>query len=229
MHYFINSWDLSAGVLEITNRATVHQIAQVLKLRAGEKIVLGDGEGKAFDAEILIMNTKSVQVEILGESNLASEPSREVVLYCAILKKENFELVCQKATEVGAKLIVPLLTERVIKTDLNFERLEKIVKEAAEQSRRLNVPEVLQPVKFTDAVRELKNPADNRLCHFGGENSAGRRLPATVGIFIGPEGGFTEAEVNLARERGLEVVSLGVNILRAQTAATVAVWVVVNS
>src|SRR6185503_3112201 len=95
---------------------------------------------------------------------------REVTLYCSILKKENFELVCQKATEVGAYAICSIIAERTVKTGLNRPRLEKIIKEAAEQSGRSSLPILLEPMSFPEALSSSKANDLNVLFDKEGKN-----------------------------------------------------------
>lgn len=227
-HYFINNWDLALGNFEIRDRESVHQIYQVLKLKPGETIILGDGDGLVFDAEIISLDTKSIQTNILRASDKVVEPRRPVVLYGALLKKENFEVVAQKATEIGIKEIVPIITERTVKTAINFDRLSKIAKEAAEQAGRAVVPEILEPISFKEALDDLKDKNVNYFCHFGGEPMPTAVKGERANLFVGPEGGWTDTEVVLARERELKIVSLGKTALRAETAAIVASHLAVN-
>lgn len=229
MHRFILSIKLSAGEIKIEDREIVHQIKDVLRLRAGEKIILSDDKGGEAEGEILELGTKKIIVRLGKIKKNESEPKRSVVLYCAILKRENFEWVVQKAVEVGVKKIVPLITDRTVKGALNMVRLQKIAKEATEQSGRGVVPVIEKPIEWKKVITSLSPGQLNLFCHFGGEQIVKiKSVNKDVGIWVGPEGGWSEREGNEAKECGFKIVALGNTVLRAETAATAGSFVAVN-
>lgn len=214
----------------ILDKDCVHQIKNVLKLRPGERLVVCDGRGGEAAGEICESGRGVVSLRILNYSRSLSEAKRGVELYCALLKKENFELVVQKATEIGVAKIIPLITDRTIKLNINQSRLEKIAKEAAELSGRAIIPEIGQPVKFEQAISDAIDNQINIFFTPGGSALApeiffGKNL---VGVFIGPEGGWSEQELYLAETKNLFLGSLGKTILRGETAAIVAVYSAIN-
>jgi len=242
LHRFIGNFNLNEGSIEIKDSNLTNQIIKVLRLKGGDKFILSNGQLNEAQVQITRISKNSIVAEIIKKYKNQNEPKRKVTLYCAILKRENFELVAQKATEVGISEIVPVITERTIKTGLNIERLQKIIKEAAEQSGRGIVPALHEPIDFKEAVKNRKQNDCNFLFHpneallfgmpcerdgantskFSAENYA--CIPgskAEVGLFIGPEGGFSEAEIKLARENNLKIASLGKLTLRAETATIV--------
>ncbi len=156
------------------------------------------------------------------------------ILYCSILKRENFELVAQKSTEIGIKEIVPIISSRTIKMNLREDRLEKIIKEAAEQSDRGILPILNKPMKFDDALIHSRANDFNIFFHPGGEPVHGiKHAFQKVGIFVGPEGGWDEAEekavADLSTGAGhYKIANLGPLTLRAETAAIVATYAVLN-
>jgi len=232
IHRFIDNFDLSKNELEITGE-NAKQMAQVLKLKIGEKVELCDGKGISAIAEITKINKKGVLVkleEFLHQNK--DKQKKEVTLYCAILKKENFELVVQKTTECGISKIIPIITERTIKTGLNIERLQKIAKEASEQSGRNNVPEVSEPIKLEEAIKNTKginvffDSSGDSLLKAHGYFSASE---TNVNLFVGPEGGWTPKEIKKAKENNFSIASLGSLTLRGETAAIIATYLMVNS
>ena len=222
IHRFIISSDLSADNLEIVDREIVGQIKNVLHLKLGEKVIVGDGRGEEKLAEITGIGKSSVALKAQRLQKNGNEPKNSITLYCSILKKENFELVVQKATEIGVKHIVPVISERTIKLSLNQERLEKIAKEAAEQSGRGVVPVISGPMSFEEAVVNVSKAGSNFLFDSSGEVFKEEVISSgEISAFIGPEGGWVERELSLARSRGFNIVSLGKLTLRAETAAIV--------
>jgi 16S rRNA (uracil1498-N3)-methyltransferase len=158
------------------------------------------------------------------------EPTRRVILYCAVLKRENFELVVQKAVEIGVAEIVPIVTERTVKTNLNLSRLEKIIKEAVEQSGRGVLPKISAPQNFSDTLKAVKGNDINWFCAIGSDSMSTKLDSSvkTIGVLVGPEGGWTAHEIEQAKMAGLDFVGLGRTVLRAETAAIVATFLAVN-
>ncbi len=223
-HRFIGPFDLNADRLLLRDPGLIHQMRTVLKLRVGEKVVLADGTGSEALASISDLDPSGIEAKIV-ERRPSAEPKRKVALYCAVLKNENLEYAVEKAVEAGVAKIVPLITLRTVKLGLNLDRLRKIAKEAAEQSGRGIVPEIATPVRFKQALKEAAANDANYFFDVGGEDfSRAKPLTASAGVWIGPEGGWDESEKNAAKESGFAVVSLGALVLRAETAATVAVY-----
>jgi len=229
MHrFFITNEDsVSGGLVKIMSEELVHQMANVLRFRVGEKVVLLDGEGDEHEVEILEISKKFVNCRVIEKKVCDGEPSIKIVLYQAMTKNpERFEFVLQKGTEVGVSEFVPLITARTERQSLNkIDRLGRILKEAAEQSCRGIVPVLREVTEFKKLLKD--KPAG--MCILA-DPSGGRGLKEVcleikagdvVNIFIGPEGGLTEAEVEGAKEAGFEVVNLGKRILRAETAGMV--------
>ena len=228
IHRFIIQNNLKTDNLEIVDQEIVGQIKNVLRLKVGEEVIVGDGKGKEILAEIKEIGKSSIVLKINQVKENNNEPKNSVTLYCAVLKKENFELVTQKATEVGIKNIIPVISERTIKLGLNKERLEKIAKEAAEQSGRGVVPVISEPMSFEKAVESASREGSSFLFDSSGEVFKENSLNGEVSAFIGPEGGWTERELSLARSNGLSIVSLGKLTLRAETAAIIASYLLIK-
>ena len=231
-HRFIGDFDLRKGNLSITDGDFLNQARNVLRLKIGDRLILSDGKGKEAEGILEGLDKKSALVHISNRSENKNEPERKVVLYCALIKRENFEWVVQKATEVGLSAIVPIISERTVKLNLRKERLEKIIKEAAEQSGRTVVPSLSDPMDFNEALVEANKGNDLNLIFIPQASilisSLIFKKENRVGIFIGPEGGWTEKEIEKSREAGLKSVSLGNLTLRSETAAVVASHIVAN-
>ena len=166
IHRFIDDFNLSGKEVEITGEIA-HQMAKVLKLEIGEQVELCDGKGTNVLGKIIKLSKNNVIVEIparnashseAGGENVSKENTaqKSVSLFCAVLKKENFELVVQKATECGVDKIFPVITTRTIKMGLNMERLQKIAREACEQSGRNFLPEIKPPITFDESLELAK-------------------------------------------------------------------------
>jgi 16S rRNA (uracil1498-N3)-methyltransferase len=225
IHRFIIPNNLKTDNFEIHDKEIIWQIKNVLRLKVGEKIIVGNGQRQEVLAEIIEIEKSSVVLKVQSLNENDNEPKNSVTLYCSVLKKENFELVVQKTTEIGIKRIVPIISERTIKLGLNQERLEKITKEAAEQSGRGVIPVILGPMSFEEAVANASRVGSNFLFDLSGDVIKKTTLSGEIAIFIGPEGGWTENELSLARGNGINIVSLGKLTLRAETAAIIASYI----
>lgn len=216
------------------------QIFTVLRLRPGERVCVLDNSGWEMEAELTEVSRESVVGKITRRRLAASEPRVKVTVFQSMLKYDRFEFVLQKCTELGATGFVPLITARTIIGSVGdvdthrYERWQRIILEAAEQSGRGRLPS-LQPAElFPSAIERISElsfiPWEGETAlslrgalrrHFpdptGTAGSIGR--PFSVSIFVGPEGGFTAREVDLARRYGLLPVTLGPRVLRAETAA----------
>lgn len=202
-----------------------HQLKTVLKTKSGEKIVLFDGSGYDF-ISIFENNKVKITEKVLNRR----EPEKKVFLFQSIIKKDNMEWVFQKGTECGIFEFVPILTSRSIKKDFNAERAKKIVCEAAEQSGRSRVPVINDVMSFKEALEFVQK---DRISGVIADPNSKKHIfevlkDSKIGIFIGPEGGWTEEEISEAKECGFKAVSLGKLNLRAETAAIAASWTLVQ-
>lgn len=223
IHRFIGEFDFSKGKLKIKDRQIIHQIKNVLKLKSGEIIVLINQKLEQATTVILKIEANEIWVKIEKIGKI-KEPVRKVILYCSILKRDNFEWVVQKVVEIGVSKIIPIICSRTIKTNVNLVRLLKIAKEATEQCERASLPEITEPIKFRDAIDIAQNNEINIFCQRFEKNFDIGILKnkKSVGIFIGPEGGWTDEEIDSAKAAGFQLVGLGPTVLRAETAAVIA-------
>lgn len=225
LHRFFVSADLSRPVVSVTDAELCHQLGKVLRLEPADHLILVDGNGNETEAVISRLDAKALEVQTLGMRTVAAEPVHHVTLCCAILKRENFELVVQKATECGVSEIIPLMTERTVKTGIKMERLRAIAKEAAEQSGRGEIPVIHEP---TELKKALEISGNKFFFHVGTSVHPPQFSENPAILFIGPEGGWTEDEANQARENGCTVSGLGKLTLRGETAAIVASFIYCN-
>ena len=193
---------------------------KVLRGREGDPVEVVDGAGRLFAAE-LRGGRRAVVVEELAP---ADGGRAEVSLYQAVPKGGRMDLVVEKATEVGVFRIVPLLTERgvVSPREGKVGRWRRVAEAAARQSLRLRVPEVAEPVPFAPAV-EAAGEGGVLLHNAHGLEPIEEVAGSPVGLFVGPEGGWSDGELRLAGEAGLAFAGLGPYKLRSETAGIVGV------
>lgn len=212
---------------------TARQIQTVLRLRPGDEIIVLDNSGLEWQVRLSELRKNEVKGQVVSQQAAQGEPRLQLTLYQGMLKAQKFEWVLQKGTELGVSRFVPVICQRSVvgKADDGSgkrARWERIIQEAAEQSRRGQLPRLEAALPLTAAIQAASRPMEPApLLVMPWEEASGLTLksvlaevkPATVGVFIGPEGGFTAAEADLAREAGVRLVTLGPRILRAETAA----------
>ena len=226
---FFISTKIEKGELEISNREIFHQLKNVLRKRVGDRLILFDGTGIEAEAQIKEFFKDKVKVEILKIERPDREPKIFLSLFCSVLKKSNFELVVQEATEVGVKEIVPILCKNTVKTRLNIERLRKIAKEAAEQSKRVTLPKIEEILSFKKAIEKARNFDLKILFDASGKNFSLKEEVQKIAIFVGPEGGWHGSEIEFAKKENFEILNLGKLNLRSETAAIAASFLVIHS
>lgn len=246
MHRFFipPEWIGEEGV--ILGDPVAHQIRNVLRMRPGDHILMLDNSGWAREVELQEVGSERVVGQVVRRMLAQGEPRTKITLYQGVLKGRRFEFALQKGTELGIVEFVPLISDRAIIADLGdvdkkHARWKRIVQEAAEQSGRGRLPHLEPAMLFPRACERAQRQGGLALIPWEGarpregaclrkeERSlslravlAQQRKPFVVSLFIGPEGGFTAQEVELARRYGIQPVTLGPRILRTETAGLVA-------
>ncbi len=200
-----------------------HHAARVVRVREGEEVELFDGKGTAAHGVITAVGQDQLTVNVLTIID-AREARRSIALAMSIIALDRFELVLQKATELGARSIVPIVTERVeIRPERyrgKHERWERIIFEAVKQCGRARMPQLETPLPYAEAIAR---PGAKVVFDADTEPSPAPDVPPEAEtLFIGPEGGWSEQELELARTAGARFRRLGTRRLRAETAAIVA-------
>lgn len=210
-----------------------HQVRDVLHLQVGEQIVLLDNSGDEIPATVASVSKSAVDVRLLERRAGKSESNVRIILCQGLLKSARFEWILEKGTELGVSTFAPILCRRSMAGledagTSKIQRWQRIITEAAEQSGRARLPELLPIRPLKDALSNIP-PGALALMPWEEERAVLLRdvlkssSSLTVVLFIGPEGGLTADEVKLARQHGVQIVSLGPRILRAETAALAAV------
>lgn len=217
--FYVSDTELTHN-LWIHNPEMLHQWNRVLRLRPGTDVVLFDGKNKDALYKIVEFQGKEARLELVTEFE-RKLPKRSIYLLWSLLKKDKNDWVLQKCTELGVSHFVPLLADRSEKTGFNLDRAEKIVIEASEQCGRSDIPTVREPMHVKTALEELGTKIPLFICEQG-DSEADLLKIDKVGILIGPEGGWSDAEKQLFKLNNLSHLNLHDFTLRAETAAITA-------
>ena len=231
MHrFFAEPGQIGEKEIVITG-ADVNHIRNVLRMRADEEVLIADGQGAEYRCKLTELGENEVRAQILWKLDGNAELASAITLFQGLPKSDKMDFIVQKCVELGVSRIVPVSTKRaVVKLDAKKEqtrlkRWNTISESAAKQSGRGVIPEVSGVMSFGKALEEAKKLDVLLIPYERAEHMAetrrvmGEIRPGqSVGIFIGPEGGFEESEVEEAVAAGAKAITLGKRILRTETA-----------
>lgn len=228
--FFVEKEQIGPEKVHITG-SDVNHIKNVLRMKPGEQIRVSDGEAGDYLCEVTELSEMTVTAAILEKLSETTELPAKIYLFQGLPKGDKMELIIQKAVELGVYEVIPVATKRtVVKLDAKKEeskrkRWQGIAESAAKQSKRLVIPEIHRALSFKEALAYAADMEKKLLPYENAEGiTATRRAVAecasgmSIAVFIGPEGGFDEAEVEEAFQAGFQPVTLGRRILRTETA-----------
>ena len=238
MHKFFTPKELINGDVAKIIGDDVKHIYKVLRISEGEKVTLNNCEGVEYLGRVKSVSKQEVLIDILEELESNNESDVNIYLFQGLPKSQKMDLIVQKGTELGITEFIPTITHRVdVKLKGEFkklDRLNRIALEAAKQSKRSIIPKVLEPIEF-DEVLEKINSLDLLIVPYENANNFGIKTLINelrkdnvvdniknIGIFVGPEGGIEESEIERLKDKGAYIVTLGKRILRTETAGFVA-------
>ncbi|MXW43952.1 MAG: 16S rRNA (uracil(1498)-N(3))-methyltransferase [Candidatus Dadabacteria bacterium] len=203
-------------------------ITKVLRLAAGDRITVFDTESIEYEGVIMDISSGTIAVKVDSTLRLQTESKLELNLFQAILKGNRMDTVISQATQLGVSGIFPVISERTqVRSTAKVNRWNKIALESTKQCGRTVPPAVSEPVDLRGSL-EIRNESEMKIILYENQaellrdhmSSHGKSV-RTINLFIGPEGGFSEQEIALAKEKGYTVLGLGERILRAETASVV--------
>lgn len=228
--FFVSSENINDHTITLEGENAKH-IGSVLRAKTGDIITVCDGEGRDYECEITEITKKAVIAKITDIFTNDNEPDIKLTLYQALPKADKMELVIQKCIEIGVDRIVPVKTEHAVvklegKEEKKLQRWNKIAEAAAKQCGRGKIPVVDRVMTFKEAINEAIS-LDSAIIPYEKEKENSLKTFAkgfkgkSIGIFIGPEGGFSNEEIDFAISNGVKSVTLGKRILRTETAGLV--------
>ena len=230
-HFFVSPGQIGEKQITIEG-ADVNHIRNVLRMEPGEEVNVSDGTGETvYRCEIDRFTETTVELKIMWAQEKGMELPSKIYLFQGLPKSDKMELIIQKAVELGVYEIIPVATRRAVvkldpkKASAKCKRWQAIAESAAKQSKRLIIPKIQEPMSFSEALA-YGECAEVRLIPYElseGMAATRERIESiqpgqSVAVFIGPEGGFDDTEVEEAREKGYQAITLGRRILRTETA-----------
>lgn len=219
LHRFFTKEQLAEGkIVTLHDESLAHQLRSVFRFRPGDEVVLFDGSGFEYVSSLVKISTHTVDLTINEKRSTCFVPQKKVHLGVSILKKNNFEWVLEKCTEVGVACFTPLISERTEKKNIDIVRAKKIIIEASEQSGMCAVPDINEVASIVDFLKKQTVPV------FAFDVSGALSYKDILShkdlcVLVGPEGGWSEREITEMKHYGVQIVSLGGQTLRAETAS----------
>jgi 16S rRNA (uracil1498-N3)-methyltransferase len=206
--------------IRIDDKELLHQWLKVFRLKSSDRVIVFNGGDFEYEGYFKVLARDEAVLVIDKERKVQKPTDTELHLFQSIIKKDNFELIVEKCTEIGVEGFHPIISERSEKKDLNLERLNKIAKEAAEQSGKTILPEIFEPSDIEKAIFDFDGEVF-ALDFDGADMTETIQLDINkkIGVLVGPEGGWTDREKALFEHEGIKRFSFGPQILRAETAA----------
>ena len=225
--FFVEPGEIQTDTVLLTGENAAH--GKVLRLKAGEQVLVCDGQGSEAVCSVADMGKDTISLNVLERRQSRTEPSVKASVYMAFSKGDKLEHVIQKATELGTYEIVAFPTSRCVSRPddkslkKKIERWQKIAASAAEQSGRGRIPEVVVLPDYPAALHRAAE-ADLSILFYENEHATTLKMALqeksfrTVSLLTGPEGGLEPGEVEMAKDAGLQICTLGSRILRCETA-----------
>lgn len=233
MHkFFVNENQVKEPYIKIVDQNDLGHITNALRLSIDDKLMISDNNKFNYLTTIKTIKAQEIIVEIIEKSTIENESPLDIYLYQGLPKSKKMELIIQKNVELGVKKIIPMTMDRCVvklktkkKEDKKLERWNKICEAAAKQSKRGIIPPIERPIDFNQLIDTIEQ-LDVLIVPYEDEqsttiNQVVSQQSKTIGVVIGPEGGFSAKEIEALKAHGAKLITLGPRILRTETAGFV--------
>lgn len=229
-HFFVSPEQIDSEYVYIKG-SDVNHIKNVLRMKPQDELLVSNGQDRDYYCQIEYIDDDEIKARIMDVDFSGTELPCEIYLFQGLPKSDKMEMIIQKAVELGAKEIIPVATKRCVvklddkKQESKIKRWQAISESAAKQSRRMVIPKVSNVMSFKEAIKYASDmelaviPYENyKDMKETGKILLGAENKSKIAIFIGPEGGFEQSEIDFAMENGVKPICLGKRILRTETA-----------
>lgn len=219
--------DIANNIAVLVDQEAIH-CSKVLRNRVGDEVVFTDGLGYMYNGVIKEIGKKKCEIEIISKEKGAALDYELAIAISPVKNSARFEWFLEKATEIGVTRIIPIICERTQRNKLKYDRLQNIINSAAKQSLKSTFPILEESIKFKDFIEGV-NPSEVFLAHLMEDSiylGSAITPKSCYTLLIGPEGDFTDSEIELCMEKGIIPVTLGGSRLRTETAGVVATQIV---
>jgi 16S rRNA (uracil1498-N3)-methyltransferase len=228
LHRFYISSDLGDKNISISDKEVIHQLVSVFRSKVGQQVIFFNNSGFDYIYEIVDQSKQNLDFTLIEKKDNPLKKSK-LTLAFSLIKNQNDELIIQKCTELGVDCFQPIISDRTEKKNINLDRSKKIATEAVEQSGRDVVPEICEPIKLS----EFLNSTDDVVItfHMDGKNFSElnseiletlKSDDKKITLLIGPEGGWSDEEIELFKNKKIQLYKINNAVLRAETAAILA-------
>ncbi len=224
--FYIENKIEDKSTIRVVSRELVNQLRNVFRLKSNDMVILFDNSGFDYVSCIKDYEDDIVIFSIVEKKINTNFLSKNIYLISSIIKKDKYEWIIEKATELGVSHLIPVLSRYTEKKNINHDRLKKIIIEASEQSGRVYIPELHNTMSLEESVRFIKNKKEILpiVFHTEGMLIKDSKIQnmlikaSSIAVFIGPEGGWSEEEIDMFHRESITISCLGPQILRAETA-----------
>jgi 16S rRNA (uracil1498-N3)-methyltransferase len=228
LHRFFIDEPIHNKKITLLDKDLIHQLKNVFRLQAGDELIVLDNSGSEYLSKIELLSKEKAELTVLESKLVHNVVDKNIWILASLIKKDNFEWILEKCTELGVAHFIPIISERSEKKDLNMERAHKILKEASEQSGRGTIPGLYEILTLEDAVNYAVQEKVTMIAfHLSGtlfndeikKQYQEKSKQQKIEVLIGPEGGWSDKEIEFLKSKNIPVYSLGNQVLRAETAA----------
>ncbi len=216
-----------------SDKSLINQIKNVFRLKNKNTVSILDNSGFEYEVKLKEIGRELIEGVVVNRKLNNNELNIKIDLYCSLLKRDNFELVLQKCTELGINSFNPVIFDNtIVKRSEKKNRWDKIIKEASEQSMRGRLPALRKPMEFREILEKVENKfnlvADEKSFNRIADREKRVKNFKSINVFIGSEGGFSNNERDFMKKNGFLFFNLGKTILRSETAAILGVGILVE-
>src|SRR3989344_8810931 len=222
-NFFINPGSIKENKIIVKDKELIRRIYKALRLRINDNVNFLDDKGNIYDSKLTKISNTEILADIINKQII--KPKFTLNIYPSIIQKKDFELLTEKTAEIGISSLTPLIAERSQIKKINLERLKKIVKQSAEQSKKILIPKINSPAGIEKINKGLKI-----VLHQEGKNilEIKDKIKSNdeISLIAGPEGDFTEKELEFFKKNNFELVSISNSTLKSETAAILACFII---